>query len=318
MEHFAVIDLGSNSARLAVTKIEDDGSFKNIIERKEAVRLSENMGPEKMLKQPAIERTISALESFKDAFEGLENLKLRAVATAATRQAANQQEFLDSVKRRTGITLEVIPGSKEAYYDYLGVINSLDVVNGIIMDTGGASTELVLIQNRRAVNLISLPVGSVTLSEADVNADKPSASQIYRVFDQLNDIYNDIWWLYRGTNLPIIGLGGSNRTLAKIKRRNDTDKLHWDDIHGFHMSAGEIKESFLKIMDSTLEERKQIPGLSKERADIIVGGLAPAMSLIWRLNSDRMIFSKQGLRFGILYEHIDELRDIAVPEEPTE
>ncbi|UQS87186.1 Ppx/GppA family phosphatase [Nicoliella spurrieriana] len=318
MEHFAVIDLGSNSARLAVTRIKEDGTFENIIERKEAVRLSENMGDEKVLKQPAIDRTITALESFKDAFKDLPNLTIRAVATAATRMAVNQADFLNEVKTKTGITLEVIPGTKEAYYDYLGVINSLPVVNGIIMDTGGASTELILVQNKRIINLISLPVGSVTLSEADVNADKPSAGQMYRVFDQLNDIYNDIWWLYRGTNLPIIGLGGSNRTLAKIKRRNDPDKLHWDDIHGFHMNAREVKDIFLKLMDSTLDERKDIPGLSKERADIIVGGLAPAMSLIWRLNSDRMIFSKQGLRYGVLYEHIENLRNAGTIEAPKQ
>ncbi|MEJ6400049.1 Ppx/GppA family phosphatase [Nicoliella lavandulae] len=309
MEHYAVIDLGSNSARLAVTKIMDDGTFENVVERKEAVRLSENMGPEKVLKQPAIDRTINALKSFKENFEDLPNVTVKAVATAATRMATNQKDFLAEVKAETGIDLEVIPGTKEAYYDYLGVINSLPIVNGIIMDTGGASTELILVQNKRIINLISLPIGSVTLSESDVIEDRPSAGQMYKVFDQLNEIYNNIWWLYRGTNLPIIGLGGSNRTLAKIKRRNDPDRKHWDDIHGFHLSAQEVKDIFLKIIDSTLEERKNIPGLSKERADIIVGGLAPAMSLIWRLNSDRMIFSKQGLRFGVLYEHISELRN---------
>ncbi|TPR47175.1 exopolyphosphatase, partial [Apilactobacillus micheneri] len=221
MQHLAVIDLGSNSVRLAVTEIKEDGSFKNIIERKEPVRLSENMGSEMILKQPAIDRTIRTLESFTEDFKDLENVHLRAMATAATRMAKNQKEFLAEVKAKTDIDLEVITGTTEAYYDYLGVINSLPVVNGIIMDTGGASTELVLIQNRQAVNMISLPFGSVTLSEGNIDPDVPTAGQMFKTLDYLNEIFNDIWWLSRGTNLPIIGLGGSNRTLAKIKRRRD-------------------------------------------------------------------------------------------------
>ncbi|UQS85756.1 Ppx/GppA family phosphatase [Apilactobacillus apisilvae] len=308
LEHLAVIDLGSNSVRLAVTEIQNDGSFKNIIERKEPVRLSENMGSEKILKKPAIERTISTLKSFKEDFKDLENVHLKAVATAATRMAKNQKDFLDEVMEKTGIELEVITGTTEAYYDYLGVINSLPVVNGIIMDTGGASTELVLVQNRRAMNLISLPFGSVTLSEGRINPDVVSAGELFRLSDYLNNIFNDIWWLSRATNLPIIGLGGSNRTLAKIKRRRDADRKYWDDIHGFHLSNQEAKDIFLKLLNSDLADRKMIPGVSKERADIIVGGLCPAMEMMKRLNSDRMIFGKQGLRYGVLYEHLNSLK----------
>ncbi|GAA6237373.1 Ppx/GppA family phosphatase [Apilactobacillus micheneri] len=308
MQHLAVIDLGSNSVRLAVTEIKEDGSFKNIIERKEPVRLSENMGSEMILKQPAIDRTIKTLKSFKENFENLENVHLRAMATAATRMAKNQKEFLEEVKSKTDIDLEVIPGTTEAYYDYLGVINSLPVVNGIIMDTGGASTELVLIQNRQAINMISLPFGSVTLSEGNIDPNVPTAGQMFKTLDYLNEIFNDIWWLSRGTNLPIIGLGGSNRTLAKIKRRRDKDRKHWDDIHGFHLSNREAKDIFLMLLNDNLEERKLVPGVSKERADIIVGGLCPAMEMMRRLNSDRMIFGKQGLRYGVLYEHLDNLR----------
>lgn len=315
MENFAIIDLGSNSIRLEVDQINDDDSYQPVLEQKEVVRLSENMGPEQTLKRPAIERTIEALLHFKEAISNLPNLKIRAIATAATRNAANQAEFLEEVYERTGVQLEVISGSQEAHYDYLGVINSLHVVNGIIMDTGGASTELVLIQNGEEINVISIPQGAVTLTESNLNTDQPSAGQLFHLFDQLDSIYNDIWWLTRGTNLPIIALGGSNRTLAKIKRRNDPNIKDWDDIHGFHMSIQEVKNIFTNILNSNLEERKAIAGLSKDRADIIIGGLAPAMTLMRRLNSDRMIFSKRGVRFGLLHERLAEHRNEAAEKE---
>ncbi|CAK8054287.1 Ppx/GppA family phosphatase [Eupransor demetentiae] len=309
MENFAIIDLGSNSVRLEVDQINDDLSYKNILETKEVVRLSENMGEENELKRPAIDRTVKAISSFKEQIKDLPNLNIKAVGTAASRNAVNQADFLKEVEQATGIKIQVISGQDEAHYDYLGVINSLDVVNGIIMDTGGASTELVLVQNGEEMNRISIPLGAVTLSESELNPDVPTASQLFKLFDRLNTIYNDIWWLNRGFNLPIIALGGSNRTLAKIKRRNDPNSKNWDDIHGFHMSIAEVKKIFIELLSSNLEERKAIPGVSKERADIIIGGLSPAITLMRRLNSDRMIFSKRGVRFGLLHERLDQLRN---------
>ncbi|MCD2255998.1 exopolyphosphatase [Agrilactobacillus fermenti] len=308
MEHFGVIDLGSNSARLTVTEISDDGTTKKIIEEKEPVRLSENMGPEKELKQPAMERTLTTLENFRKLYKDLPKLNLRAVATAATRMAANQKEFLKLVKKEADIDLEVITGAMEAHYDYLGVINSLPVVNAVLMDTGGASTELILVQNRRAVNLISLPLGSVNLSERYLEKDLVSASSLFQLFTAMENLYNDIWWLDRGKNLPIVALGGSNRTLAKIQRRRDNFKRYWD-IHGFRMSGAQVNDIFDEVVSKDLAARKDIPGLSKERGDIIIGGLSPAVLLQRHLDSDRMIFSQQGLRDGILYEHLSDLEN---------
>lgn len=308
MEHFGVIDLGSNSVRLTVTKIEDDGTTQKIIAEKEPVRLSENMGSEKLLKKPAIDRTLEALENFRGLYKGLSNLKLRAVATAATRMAVNQKEFLKLVKKEADLELDVITGAMEAHYDYLGVINSLPVVNCIIMDTGGASTELVLVQNRRAVNSISIPLGSVNLSEAFIDSDVVSASGLFKLFTALETLFNDVWWLDRGKNLPIVALGGSNRTLAKIQRRQDHFKRYWD-IHGFRMTGNRVNEVFDQVLAANLEERRKIPGVAKERADIIVAGLSPLILLLRHLDSDRLIFSQQGLRDGILYEHLDDLKN---------
>lgn len=303
MEHFAVIDLGSNSVRLTVTKIEDDGSTSTVLVEKEPVRLSENMGAEKILKQPAMDRTLEALEKFRGLYQDLPNLTIKAVATAATRMAENQKEFLKLVKKEAGIDLQVITGAQEARFDYLGVINSLPVINCVIMDTGGASTELVLVQNRRAVNLISIPLGSVNLSEAFIAQDNVTARGLFKLCTAMEDVFNEIWWLDKGKNLPVVALGGSNRTLAKIQRRQDNFKQFWD-IHGFRMTGRQANGIFEQVIDSDLDTRKAIPGLAKERADIIVGGLCPVVLLLRHLDSDRLIFSQQGLRDGVLYQHL--------------
>jgi len=305
MENFAVIDLGSNSVRMTVVKINDDGSTELVKQSKEFVRLSANMGKEKTLKKEPIERTLGALKDFKKYLDSLDHLEIRAVATAAVRQAVNQKKFLKKVKDEVGFDIEVISGNTEAYYDYLGVTRSLPANNCVIVDTGGASSEIILVQNGRASNLISIPVGSVTLSQQFGLEDEISANKIFELLVYLNKVFNDIWWLRNGQNLPVIGLGGSNRTIAKINR-NYNNFLDFEDIHGYKLSVNEVNKTFENILQLNCESRKKVGGLSKTRADIIIGGLAPIVNLMQYLDSDRVMFSKCGLRDGIIFEKLDK------------
>lgn len=88
-------------------------------------------------------RTLKALQGFKAELDKYDDIDLKAVATAAVREAKNQKDFLKRVKNEAGLTISVIPGTREAEYDFLGVINTLPIQNALIMDTGGASTELI-------------------------------------------------------------------------------------------------------------------------------------------------------------------------------
>ena len=183
MLNLVVIDLGSNSVRMKISEIDNYGSFNVIGYQKEYVRLSENMGKEKTLKKEPVERTIKALKKFKSRYSKLENTKIRAVATAAVRQATNQKEFLDLVEKEVGLKLEVIAGTTEAYLDYLGVVNTLPVKNGLIMDTGGASTELVWVNNGKCSERVSLPIGAVLLSQNFNLTDEIKASDLYQAMN---------------------------------------------------------------------------------------------------------------------------------------
>ncbi|WP_390405396.1 Ppx/GppA phosphatase family protein [Lacticaseibacillus jixiensis] len=303
MEHFGVIDLGSNSARLSVWTIDADGDVKQVLRLKEMVRLSEGMGPQRILQEAAMVRTIATLTNFKAALADLEALTLVAYATAATRQAANQKEFLKRVKKAVGIDIEVIPGTKEAMLDYSGVINTLPIQNALIMDTGGASTELILVQNGKCQHVVSIPFGAVNLSEQYLPGPHVSAVALFELITAINRIYNSIWWLRKAQNLPIVALGGSNRTLAKIQRRVD-QAPDYEDIHGYRMPTEQVNTVFKKVVGADLESRKMIPGLAKDRADIIVGGMVPVVMMIRYLDSDRLTFSQYGLREGALYQYL--------------
>lgn len=306
MKNLVVIDLGSNSVRMTVTEVDSHGHFKTTHKLKRYVRLSENIGSEKVLQPAAIDRTMVALTEFKTIYDPLKNKEITAVATAAVRQATNQKHFLKRVKDELDLTLTVISGAAEARYDYLGVVNTLPMVNGLIVDTGGGSLELILVQNQQLRHVVSIPLGSVTLSQSYLESDQVAADSLFNAMTFVNTVFNDIWWLREATNLPIIGLGGANRTLAKINRRKK-NFLNVEDVHGYKLTATDCYTTLTHLLGMDLAERKKVPGLAKERADIIIGGLIPVILLMRLLDSQQIIFSNAGLRDGILYDYLNQL-----------
>lgn len=307
--NLVVIDLGSNSVRMQISQIDDYGGYTVMGYFREYVRLSENMGKEMTLKEEPMNRTIQALKDFKTRYTQYDNVVVKAVATAAVRGAKNQAEFLKRVKDEVGLNLQVISGSTEAYLDYVGVVNTLPVRNGIIMDCGGASTELIWVQNGACKERVSIPIGSVVLSQNYNLADTISASDLYSAMNAAGQKISTVRWLGQVHNLPLIALGGSNRTIAKIHRREVTDEVdELPDIHGMHLPPHYIFNLVGKLIAMNKDERMKIPGLAKNRADVIVGGLIPISLVLRNLQISEVIFSNCGLRDGILFEYLRQSR----------
>lgn len=305
MTNLVVIDLGSNSVRMQISQIDDYGGYTIIGYFREYVRLSEKMGKEMILKEEPMKRTIQALKDFKARYTQYDHVVVKAVATAAVRGAKNQAEFLKRVKDEVGLDLQVISGSTEAYLDYVGVVNTLPIRNGIIMDCGGASTELVWVQNGACKERISIPIGSVVLSQNYNLVNSISASDLYRAMNAAGQKISTVRWLGQVHNLPLIALGGSNRTIAKIHRREITDDVdELSDIHGMHLPPHYIFNLVGKLIAMNKDERMKIPGLAKNRADVIVGGLIPISLVLRNLQISEVIFSNCGLRDGILFEYL--------------
>ena len=306
MENLAIVDLGSNSARMAITEIAPDGHFREIKRVKENTRLSEGMGREKMLQEDAMSRTIAALKRFKKIYEGMPHTQVRAITTAAVRQARNRQEFLNRVQKEVGIRLQVLSGKKEAYYDYLGVIRTMKLNHCLILDVGGASCELVLVQQRRARDLISIPVGAVTLSEQFHLNGYVRSADLFRAQVAMNERLTKIPWLRYATRVPIVLLGGANRTLARMTWSYHHRHRRQRSIHGYQLSSRVVFATYRELLNRNLAQRKQMPGLEPERADIIVGGMLPLVSLLQRNSDGRVIFSESGVREGIITEYVNQ------------
>lgn len=311
MINLAVIDLGSNSCRLRITQIYGNDRTKLLRYEKEYVRLSENMGPEKVLKEEPMNRTIAVLKRYKSVCQELK-VKLIAVATAAVRQAVNQAEFLDRVKKEAGLKFSVISGEREAYLDYVGVSQTLPIENGLIIDTGGASMEMILVDQGQAEELVSLPIGSVLLSQRYHLNDRINPADLYDAVIKVDEVISQQRWTNRARHTRIVALGGSNRALAKMYRwKMNADSQKVRPVHGLTIQSADAFDLMHELLVTDRAGRSNIRGINSSRADVIVGGLLPLMALLRQLNMQEVMFSNNGLREGLLFEYMHHHVDLS-------
>ena len=206
-----------------------------------------------------------------------------------------------------GLTIQVISGKREAYLDYLGVSRTLPLENGIIIDTGGASMELILVDQGQAEETVSLPIGSVLLSQRYHLGDQVSAADLYDAVIKVDEVLSSQRWLSRARHTRVVALGGSNRALAKMYRwRLSAGEDVPLPVHGLTMQTVDTYEMMDDLLRMDREQRGKVRGVSTARADVIIGGLLPIMALLRQLNMKQVMFSSNGLREGLLFEYIDQ------------
>lgn len=297
-ERIAIIDLGSNSARLIVMHIYANGAYNLVYHQKEPVRLSEGMSAEHWLQPLAMERAIATLKVFAHMCDLFNVDRVLAVATAAVRNARNGSEFVSEAEKKTGIVLEVVSGDTEALLGYIGVINTIDVHDALLFDLGGGSTELTLVRNSKPQAMISLPFGAVYLTERFQTADRVTEGQLADLRNFVNDQLSRVPWLKK-LALPIVGIGGTARNIAKMdqKRKN----YPFNKVHNYRLGRLSFDELWRTLMVTSLGQRRKFPGLSTERADIIVAGSTIVKSLFDITLGTHLIISGCGVREGLFW-----------------
>jgi len=299
MQKYAIIDLGSNSARLHIYHIKEDGSYYLLESVKEKVRLSEGMAGGNEIQKEPLKRTIDTLKLFASLIAAHDIGALYPLATAAIRNSVNQKAVLAEIKRETGFEFQVLSGEEEAHYDYVGVINSIDEKDFVLLDIGGGSAELVWVENRLPKKAISIPYGSVNLTETFI---KPFGYEqgMKKMEKALRGVFAEIPWLDEVIGLPIVGLGGAIRTFAKVDRNLNDYPIY--TVHNYQMNPEEVQKTFHLILSFDPKEMDRLPGVGKKRSDVLQGGLLPLKLLFNQLKSQKLIISEQGLREGYFYK----------------
>jgi len=286
----AVIDIGSNSARMAVFKKTSRFGFYLLREEKSKVRISEgayeNNGE---LQDFAIKRAISALREFLLIAKSLKARKILCVATSAVRDAPNKSEFLKKVKDELNLKIKVIDGDKEAFFGGVAAANLLYENNGVTIDIGGGSTEFALIVDKRIESTISLKLGTVRLKELffDKGDIEGAREYIKKELQKLGNVYN---------SKKVFGIGGSIRALSQaIMKRID---YPLDILHGFTYEIKEQKE-FLERIIKMKDDELLKAGIKPERLDVIRPGTLIFLEALKYLGAKEVITSGVGVREGV-------------------
>ena len=299
-ERIAIIDLGSNSARLIIVEIYENKAYNLIYHQKETIRLSQAADKNQQLQPVAMARAMTLLQNFSHICKLQHTDKIIAVGTAAVRNALNGTEFARAVKEETGIIIEIISGETEAKLGYIGAINTLDVTDAVLFDLGGGSTELTLIKNRKAENFISLPFGAVTLTERFNLQNKATAAQLSSLDTFIVQQLNKIPWL-KNLGIPLIGIGGTARGISKMEQKRKNYPLL--KLHNYRTSSISFHSLWQDVKVMSCEQRRKIPGLSNDRADIILSGLSIVKNLFDTIQSTQLIVSSCGVREGLFLQY---------------
>lgn len=308
MPVYASIDAGSNAIRMLVAAMDEDGvfHFHRLQYERTTTRLAEDLARTGNLSRRSMERTIDALKKYRRILEGYEVSGIRAVGTSAVREAANAGEFTRRVFRETGIKLEAIAHEEEARLSAKGVTGFLSSPEknprSFILDIGGGSTEWMITEGQTLLRSGSIPAGVVKF--AGVLAGSGEAALSKMVSDTAIKLKKAVWPLPGGTGFVITG--GTASTAASIDLR--LEKYEHEKVHGHGMSIGRLTGIYRLLASLPLEERRRLPGLEPERADLIIPGIGLIIEIMRGFGLNRVIASDTGLPEGLILDLLERKR----------
>ncbi|WP_309499205.1 Ppx/GppA phosphatase family protein [Sulfurovum sp.] len=299
----AIIDIGSNSARLVIFEKTSRYGFHLICEQKSKVRIGEGAYEKGGYLQPVgIKRAFPTLKSFIDTIEKYQANKTLCVATSALRDAPNAKEFVRWIHKELGLAIKVIDGNSEARYGGIAAVNLLPIEEGISIDIGGGSSDMSLIKNGQIADTYSLDLGTVRLKE--LFFDKALSPSVINERAKAH-IQDELSKLPEHFRHPVaIGIGGTARTLSKAIMKQAEYPL--DKLHAFSYNIYEHKAYLDAIALSSAKNLKRF-GLQKNRYDTIREGTLIFNEILAHIGTQKVISSAAGVREGVFLEQL--LRD---------
>jgi exopolyphosphatase/guanosine-5'-triphosphate,3'-diphosphate pyrophosphatase len=304
-EHrLAVIDLGSNSFRLVVFTWVPDSWWKRTDEVYESVRLGEGLDAAGALQPEPMERALETIEMYAHYCRATGIDAVRPVATSAIRDATNQAELLRAARERAGIEIEVLSKEEEARYGYIATANSTSLVDGVALDIGGGSMQLVQVEDRRELDARSWPLGAVRMTERFLPDDKAKPKQIKELREHVQGELAAAEWLEGAGEGggKLAGIGGALRNLATADQLERG--LPSYGVQGFELERKALSELVEKLAEMPASERGRVPGIKRERGDLILAGAIVLEEVMKAGGFDAIETTEEGLREGVFFSEL--------------
>nr|WP_321352566.1 Ppx/GppA phosphatase family protein [uncultured Methanoregula sp.] len=304
------IDMGTNSIRILVVRLNPNHSYTILSRQKQQVRLGDGEFEEDEITPEAMERAVIVCKKFTELGRTFNSEEFVAVATSAAREASNQNELLHRIRLEAQLDIRVISGREEARLIYLGVASGLHLGSsvGFFIDIGGGSTEIAVGNEKDYQYLDSFRLGAIRLANLYFPPAEtgPVSSERYRKVQQhiKNSIVHSLAKIPKGTINCAVGSSGTIINLAEIAHK----ALHPDTpATDLVLSYKDLKKVIDLLCSLSLEQRRKVPGINPERADIIIAGAAVLDTFMKELSLDRISVTTRGLQDGLLVDYLSRM-----------
>ena len=291
----AALDLGSNSFLCLISEKNQDGKLRVLEDRSIITRLGQSVQKEGKLSKEGLLRAAQAFSEFKLMMDKYEVKVVKAVTTAAAREASNFSELQD-LGLQYNIPIELISGEKEAELSFMGAVSTENKMKSLLLDIGGGSTEMAYYLSEEDLFLRSVSLGSVRLGEMFVSDwSKLNSSDLEKMKEQIFKTLELSWGEERPPVKNWVAVAGTPTSLKAVQ----LGAFDVDKINGSKMLLSEVSAVNKKLLDMPLIERRKTPGLQPKRADVIpVGGLILETLMEWA-HIEEIEISTGGLRYGL-------------------
>jgi exopolyphosphatase / guanosine-5'-triphosphate,3'-diphosphate pyrophosphatase len=300
MTRVGAVDCGTNSIRLLVADVDpQSGHLVDLDRQMRVVRLGEGVDRTGRIGPEALQRTLRATRDYADRCAELGVERVRFVATSASRDAENRQDFVDGVRALLGVEPEVVAGLEEAELSFTGATREL-VAEGlhgpfVVADIGGGSTEVVR-GGRHAEAALSVDVGCVRLTERHFADDPPTSAQVRAARADVEAALDRVAEVVPLQGVAtLVGLAGSVTTVAAMVLK--LDRYEPERIHRSHLAVDDVRAACDRLLEMTHAERAALPFMHPGRVDVIGAG-----ALVWRAVVDRLV-AESGLDEVVVSEH---------------
>jgi exopolyphosphatase/guanosine-5'-triphosphate,3'-diphosphate pyrophosphatase len=295
MTRVAVADLGSNSTRLLIADVGDDGAYEELVRRSTVTRLGQGVESAGHLADEAKERVFAVLEEYSAEIERLGAEVTVGVLTSAVRDSADGETFASTVRERFGIAAHAIPGEQEARLSYRGATAGHDTDHvTLVIDIGGGSTELIVGTGAEVTFHVSTQVGVVRHTERHLHGDPPSPQELASLRQEAAATF--------GAEVPddvsateAIAVAGTATQCAAIAL-GEYDR---ERVQGHVLAREELEETLAMLAALPLARRRQVPGLDPDRAPTIVSGAAILLEVLGAFGLERVEVSENDILRGV-------------------
>jgi exopolyphosphatase/guanosine-5'-triphosphate,3'-diphosphate pyrophosphatase len=303
------IDCGTNSTRVLVAEVGDDGRLRPIERLMRITRLGQGVDATGRLDPAAIERALEVLREYRDVLDRHGAEAVRVTATSAARDAANREAFLDAAATIVGTRPELLSGEDEARLSFLGATSDLDPGDGpfLVVDIGGGSTEFA-VGSVACDGVLSVDIGCVRMTEKFIEHDPPRPEELSAILSVVETYLDDVTRALPATRdvRRFVGLAGTVTTVAAVEQ--GLAEYDRDAIHHFVLTRAAIEDVFRTLATEPRADRIHNPGLEEARADVIVGGCCILVAIMRFFGFDECLVSEADILDGLVLSQLRNSR----------